>query len=243
MRRLTFILAALFFGGSFAHGADLETVEETADSELDDGAPERTQLDRWKKFAKRDAKGLHLKLRNRKEVLVRNVEDDGEASTHYEFEGYDPDTGFYLISVSYSEGNDYLLVSSKDGSQFHIPGPPIMSPDKKWLVSIMLDLDVQYNLNVIEVSRIVGGKIDNYRRVEPRQTSVNIEPEEWGPSSAVWIDSGTIRVERSVLRRIEHDNVLAPIDPLIFRLEADKWKIYVGSGATTGKEMVLVPFD
>lgn len=243
MRRLILILGVLFMAGSFSAAAVPEAVEESDAAEPDEEAAERAQLDRWKALARRDAKGLHFKLRNGKTLRLTNVEDGGESVRYYTFEGYDTAIGFYRVNVGYSEGSGYELISRKNGNRYSMAGPPLASPDNKWLVAIMLDLEVQYNENVIEVHRIEGGKISNERRVVPRQISVNIDPREWGPSSAVWIDTGTIRVERSVLRRVENGNELVPIDPLVFRLESDRWKIYVASGAGAGKSTLLVPFD
>jgi hypothetical protein len=118
--------------------------------------------------------------------LVDNPSENGNESIAYSYLGRIESIGSHVIYVQYYEGGTYMVVNERSGQGAFPSGFPIVSPDRKHFLSISEDMFAGYYPNNVEVWRVSATAS---RRV------ANFEPE-WGPSSARWLLSGKIEVNK-----------------------------------------------
>jgi hypothetical protein len=148
-------------------------------------AVERFQLGQaeYKPYAARSGKSLELTLRNGGRVTFLDAGKDAD-SVFYCLREYLPEVGYFVLHRQYYEGNSYVLVDDRQGSQFDVNGLPVVSPDLRRMVMTSFDLEAGYLPNMLLILR---------RDDAGLQTEASFSPQDWGPSDAVWVDGETIR--------------------------------------------------
>jgi len=107
-----------------------------------------------------DGKALHLKLKNGTYTKIKYIfEKYGDASLfeYPYFWGYRKDLGFYLVNIKTMEEDSVLLIDDVTGKKLaQASSYPIISPDKKYLISFQSDA---FDLNGIEIFEIYPHEI------------------------------------------------------------------------------------
>lgn len=186
----------------------LRTVRDTSEERLIQEAGPRVSRQRCE-LVIRDAEG--------EPSVLRDDLRAGDRWVTYRYAGQVPEVGLEVIDVTYYEGGHVLLMSS-DGSRVAAAGVPVVAPDSSGFFATSLDLEAEYDPNVIEVWVVKGGR--------PR-LAIAVRSEEWGPSKARWRDSQTIdfvrtfpmdlagrhREARARLRRTADGWTFEPLEP------------------------------
>lgn len=164
-----------------------------------------------------------VKLRGDSTVSFENVEA-GEQSRGYFFAGYLEEIDAFLMEVVYWEGYGYILVDAATGHQTHLDAPPVVSPDRKRLITANMDLEAGYTRTRIQIYRLVDDRLELEWTHEPQ------DDPRWGPSSAEWIDSVTVSVAKNVpdySAGISYTRV-----PIRLRLTENGWILEADTGSS-----------
>jgi hypothetical protein len=130
---------------------------------------------------------LRISLREGPPAIFQNDIREGDSWLTYRYAGPVPAVGLELVKVQYYEGGPYLLLSAGGGRTI-VAGVPVVAPDSSGFFTTSLDLEAEYDPNVIEVWSMQSGS--------PR-LELAVRSEEWGPSEARWVDSATIEFLRT----------------------------------------------
>lgn len=156
-------------------------------------AIERHQLQKseYALVANRMRTSLRLQLRNGRSVVLKDFQKRGDEASvvKYSFRGYVRDIGYFLIHRQFYEGEDYLIIQDTTGRRYELQGVPVISPDKRRLVTASNGINGGYNANAIQIWRL------SRQGMVLEQT---IMPNDWGPSNAEWIDNLTLRVVKNL---------------------------------------------
>jgi hypothetical protein len=115
-------------------------------------------------------------------AVFANDQSDNDRAISYTYLGPAGDQ-LDLVRVGYYEGGSYMLVE-RDGVHVAVAGPPTFSPDGSRFASLSMDLEAEYDPNVVQVWRLNRG----HPRLE-----IAITSDEWGPSDALWVGADTLR--------------------------------------------------
>lgn len=112
--------------------------------------------------------------------------DEGEEAdvTRYSYQDRWPDPGYFLLHVQYYEGSAYLLIDDSTGGRTRLPDWPLLSPDRRRLAVLSLDLEAGYVPNTLQVWALEEGR---------PELEWGTEPDRWGPVDGEWIDPTTLR--------------------------------------------------
>jgi len=148
-------------------------------------------LARFPQYAQREADQLVLTLFSGAEMRLQDVRAGSyETDRVYSFHGYLEPIGSFLIHVLLWEGDGYLLIDTQSGAQHWLDAPPLLSPNGQRFLTASMDVMAGYNPNRVQIYRVVTGSIE---------LEWSLEPGDWGPAEAAWLDNQTIRVVRSKL--------------------------------------------
>lgn len=164
----------------------------------------------------RDRDKLVVKPRRGPAIVFRDV-SSGDASEHFSLWSYEEEIDSYLIHVRYWEGDGYVLVNGTSGHQTYLDAPPVVSPDRKRLITVNMDLEAGYTPTRIQIYRIAPDSLELEWTHEPEGDPA------WGPSEAEWVDSVTVRALKNVPDYsvgIENTEV-----PIVLRLIEHGWTI------------------
>ena len=133
--------------------------------------------------------GVKIKTIKGKWAEFKNNLDELNANTFrkYSFKRNYKKTGYILLREQFYEGYRYVLVSRKTGKGFEIDNVPVLSPDRKRLVTSSKDLVAKYNPNAIKIYKISP---------ENLKLEWSWEPKDWGPSEPSWTDDGTVALRK-----------------------------------------------
>lgn len=93
----------------------------------------------------RTPEGLLFQLRNGTQKLLKeNKETDGDDFASYGFLEPMDSIGQWLLLAGYYEAFDYVLIDQHDGSETHLWGRPVLSPDGKHFLTGMVDLEAAF---------------------------------------------------------------------------------------------------
>ncbi len=174
------------------------------------------RIERFKEKVRREGDTLYLKIEYGAYLTLKNSRSCLPPSPcDYEFVDYYSEPGFYLVFVGYCEGEDYILISEKDGKIYSVKAMPGLSPDKERFVSVSA-CEV-YCKSGVFIWRIA----DN--RLVPE---FFYEPEENARYSFIkWKDDRTIELDRVTYSSEEicpeSDFMTVPVS---FRLEDGEWR-------------------
>lgn len=123
-------------------------------------------------------------------ALVNNTKDADDHYCIFFYAGYLKDIHQYLVSGSYYESNDYVLINADNGEITHVWGVPAVSPDHQHIVCASIDLIAGFNNNGFQLFSLH----DN--RLIPEG---DVLFDKWGPGQMKWLDNKTIEAEYVML--------------------------------------------
>jgi len=187
------------------------TVQNEEDQEM-------LRIERFEENVRRDGDTLYLKLKSGAYLAFRDAQScEPPSPCDYEFVDYYGDLGFYLVFVGYYEGEDYVMISDRDGKEYSVKELPKLSPDKERIASVS-SCDA-FCINGVFVWRIVNGGL---------VSELFYEPEEYARYGFVkWMDDKTIDLAKKVYSSAqicpESDFMTVPVT---LRLEDGGWKFH-----------------
>lgn len=133
---------------------------------------------------------LRLKLGNGRWHTIRDYQRaNDEASTiKYSFRDYLTDIGYFLIHRQFYEGIDYLMIDERNGRRFVLQELPVVSPDRRRLVTASNGIIGGYSPNAVQIWRVTKSGLVLEQTIRMR---------DWGPSDARWIDNQTIDLTKT----------------------------------------------
>jgi len=144
-------------------------------------------------WAKRDSKGLYIKLKNGAWKLLPLDEMLDEADNTFEY--FFKELGYYSIRVQWGEGNGYKLVNYTDGAITHISGRPYFSPDGRYVITVNFDIGAGYSENGFQLFKVTKKGL---------QLLGAYNPDTWGAVSVKWLDNSRL-ILRNVTEEIGDD--------------------------------------
>ncbi|MFL5762715.1 MAG: hypothetical protein ACJ77K_02160 [Bacteroidia bacterium] len=136
---------------------------------------------------KRDGNKITFHLENGKDTMIVNDSSE-EDLAYFSYEKDMKDIGYWLLFVSYYEGSSFLVISKADGAQTYMWGYPLVSPDKKHVLSASFDLEAAFCENGIQLFTLSDVRLThNFDKEIPA----------WGPSDVRWKDNSSIYIEQS----------------------------------------------
>lgn len=179
---------------------------------------EMLRIERFKENVRRDGDTLYLKTESGTYLTFKDTQScDPPSPCDYEFVDFYSDLGFYLVFVGYYEGEDYIMISDKDGKEYSVKDIPMLSPDRERVVSI--STCGAFCINGVFIWRIVDGGL---------VSELFYEPGEYARYSFIkWEDALTIELTKKIYstERLcpEFDFMMVPVT---LRLEEGGWKFY-----------------
>ena len=124
-------------------------------------AREAAQIEKHKENVKRDGDTLILKSKSGTYISMKDSPRCRNYATCFSFEfvDYFKDVGFYLVQSYYLEGGQFTMVSESSGKKYLIHELPMLSPDRRRLITIPDDTDAGYDENGIFIWRIEGNEL------------------------------------------------------------------------------------
>lgn len=213
---LTFVLACSTKPGENENGtADSTALHETSSTawlELDTAhlkvyepddtivkfttPPPPQDINIWEKnnlktdsLVKRIPEGLQFRLRNNTvKLLKENKQTDGDDYLAYTFVRTLDDVDQWLVMASYYESFDYVLVDQNDGTENHLWGEPVFSPDKKYFITSQVDLEAGFVPNGFQL-----WSAENNKPLRLWELIIN----DWGADKLIWTKNNFIIGEQT----------------------------------------------
>ena len=126
---------------------------------------------------------LNLKLKDSSWFkVIPNVElDEADCLLHKYYEKH----GFYSIYVQWYEGSAGKLICANDGETYPTWGKAYFSPNGKYVITIMQDLEAAYSPNGFQV-------FENQSGILNLLGEYNLTA--WGPNALEWIDNSSFLI-------------------------------------------------
>lgn len=158
---------------------------------------------------------LRLKLNNGRWQTLKDYQKANEEDSvvHYNFREYLPELGYFLVHRQFYEGRDYLMIHEASGRRFQLQDVPVVSPDRRRLVTTSNGIMGGYDPNAIQIWRATS------RGLVLEQT---IKPQGWGPSDAKWIDNQRVRVTKNLT---SEDFSTTRQAPATLILRGSRWRV------------------
>lgn len=121
---------------------------------------------------------------------VRLVDRDlgGPENIFYSYRDYLPGVGLHVVDIHYWEGGAHLLVDDSTGERTRVPGPPVVSPDRRRLVVASEAGAAGYAPNALQVWQVAPAGL---------ALEWEVRPDDWGAADPRWQDAMTVRFLRS----------------------------------------------
>lgn len=186
---------------------------------------EMMRIERFRENVRRDGDTLYLKTALGEYLAFKDTQDcDPLSWCSYEFIDYYKDSGFYLLGVGTIELLDYMMISEKDGKEYLVMEPPIFSPDKKRIVSVIAS---DYaDVSGVFIWLFQNGKLISELSYKPSSKGLNNNYYYFKR----WKDNETIEVYKQSLtnKNLCPNSNHVKIE-LSIRLEGSAWNVYEGS--------------
>jgi hypothetical protein len=141
---------------------------------------------------------IELYFENGKSKKYRNiVSDDETENVTYTYYGLVKPINSYLILVNYYETGSYLLVNAKNGKEFKIWNKPLISPDKKRIITFADFLGYDEMPNGIQLL-----SVDNNYNIKQ---DWEYRTEEWKPIKLSWINDSSLLINYE-LSKLSNDS-------------------------------------
>lgn len=192
--------------------------KKSPDRAVQNEEQERVRIERFKENVRRDGDTLYLRMESGSYHTLKDIPNcDPSSPCSYEFVDYYSDPGFYIIFVGYVEGEDYIMISGKDGKGYSVQDLPRLSPHKERVVSVS-SCDA-YCRNGVFIWRIVENEL---------VSELFYEPEEYARYGFMqWKDDKTIELTKKIMST---EQLCTKFDfmtmPVTLRLEDDGWRLY-----------------
>lgn len=145
---------------------------------------EKIALNKYAKFAFRKDGTLFIKLTTGAQSKFNDKNTSPNEMVGYNLVEVYPDIGYALIHEQYWEGGTYEIVNLQTGQIENIKGWPLISPTKKYLVSINFGDTAGYTDSVIKI----------YRLTRPHLTLDWSLMPNWSPSYPHWISDSKLEL-------------------------------------------------
>lgn len=137
----------------------------------------------------RTPEGLQFRLKNGETKLLKeNKDTDGEDFASYNFIEPMDNIGQWLLMGGYYEAWDYVLIDQEDGNENHLWGHPVMSPDGKYFLTGMVDLEAAFVPTGFQLWSFENNK--PVLRWEKELT-------DWGSDHFIWTKNNTVVAEQT----------------------------------------------
>lgn len=155
---------------------------------------EQRALNAYDKSLVKSGEILEIHLQNGETTrLVGNSAGEGyEDYRSYHVLGVLNPTQLAVVIVGRWEGRQVLLVSLKDGTTYDVDGVPLVSPDQKRVLVHSMDIDANYDANIIAIYHVVGSRLEK----EFTLSGDGRDSEQWGPTDVRWRPSSEIEFLR-----------------------------------------------
>jgi hypothetical protein len=151
---------------------------------------EAANLARDSQWVKRIGDTLAIKTDAREVLIVSNDNEEAEEDfAHYDYSGYMPKTGQFILCGYYYESYDYLMVDKKTGDITHAWGRPEVSPDGKMFITANSDMMAGFTYNGLQL----------YNNTHKPVLVGQRELQHWGPAVVKWADNKTLLVKADVV--------------------------------------------
>jgi len=127
---------------------------------------------------------VSLSLEDGRNLIFKEWDKDEEKG--FNVEHFFDDINYFLLYVSYPEGNSWVMVNRKNGFTKEICGTPYISPSKKKILTANTDLEAGYSFNGIEYYSINKDSLKLEFRIG---TS-------WGPNDIKWLNDSSFLIQR-----------------------------------------------
>lgn len=146
-------------------------------------------------FVSRKGDSLLFKKSDNTYAYITNVNMDpnaeGDDYASYSFIEDMPEIGQWLLMATYYEAYGYVLVNKATGETTELYGMPVVSPDKKYIITFNQDLEAGFTFN--------GFQLFEMKDTKPVLVGQH-ELYTWGPDNVSWKDSNTILVQQAFKR-------------------------------------------
>jgi hypothetical protein len=176
MKYVAAIFVCLMSSGGFASESSLTCPETITNAGQCAAYSETIILKKYGSWVKRQGTVLSIGPIGGKTVEFKDPPHGGWS---YYAVRYYKQAGLLLVRTQYIEGNSYTVVNMEHGSQMEIKGFPVFNADSTQFVAVDLDLEANYNPNVLSVYARNRYSIWNLQYY--------IEPQGWGPEAPVWV--------------------------------------------------------
>lgn len=137
----------------------------------------------------RTPEGLRFQLKNGETKLLKeNRDTDGEDFASYNFIETMDDIGQWLLMGGYYEAWDYVLIDQEDGTENHLWGDPVLSPDGRYFLTGMVDLEAAFVPTGFQLWSFENNK--PVLRWEKELT-------DWGSDRFIWTNNNTVIAEQT----------------------------------------------
>ena len=137
----------------------------------------------------RTPEGLRFRLKNGETKLLKeNTDRDGEDFAAYHFLQPLDTIGQWLLMGAYYEAWDYVLIDQEDGNENHLWGRPVLSPDRKYFLTGMVDLEAAFVPTGFQLWGFENNK--PVLRWEKELT-------DWGSDNFIWTKNNTIIADQT----------------------------------------------
>ena len=149
-------------------------------------AIEQQQLAEYPNIAARNGTTLIVPTQTGIEQFVNGDPESGEF-IGYIFLLYVSEIDQVLVYTQFYESGAYLMIDRQSGQSTELDALPLLSPDRRRLVTVSGDLMAGYGANRIQVYRASG-----------MQLEWSFEPQDWEPQTGAWLSNDSLEVIKRV---------------------------------------------
>ena len=133
--------------------------------------------------------GIQFKLNNSETKLLKeNKSIEGDDFQSYIFQRAMDDIGQWLVMGGYYESMDFVLIDQEDGTETHLWGYPVLSPEKNYFLTSMVDLEAAFLPNGFQLWSVEGKKpVKMYEQ----------ELTDWGFDHIIWTNDNKILAQQT----------------------------------------------
>ncbi len=149
---------------------------------------EANRIKKYENLISRRGDSLIIKTTNGRNVYLVTRQSDNDDLAIYDFIQDMPDINQWLVLGSYWESYGYLLIDKTSGDTTDLYGMPVVSPDKKHIITFNQDLEAGFTFNGLQLLEMQDGK------------PVLIGSKElyyWGPDNVTWKNDHTLLVQQA----------------------------------------------
>lgn len=184
---------------------------------------EMKRIEKFEGTVKREGDTLLLKSKSNTYISLKNSPgcENQDNCSSFIFVDYFRDAGFFLVKAYYWEEVEHIMISESDGKKYNVHELPILSPDKRRLVTVPDDTNTGYIENGIFIWRVEGTEII---------LEFSYDPEKIATYKALkWKGNRLIELEKWILPSggpcPKRSFLIVDVE---LKLEADGWKMHEG---------------